>query len=183
MTATTFLLQRQPSPLGEMLIVTDEQDRLRALDWFDHEDSLRQLLRRQNPRLDLTLRDSTQDSTATLALRAYFGGRLDAIDHLDIATGGTDFQRQVWAALRTIPCGTTISYRTLAERIGRPKAVRAVGLANGANPISIVVPCHRVIGANHTLTGYGGGLPRKAWLLAHEGAQTAGEQASLWDTP
>jgi methylated-DNA-[protein]-cysteine S-methyltransferase len=83
---------------------------------------------------------------------------------------GTDFQRAVWKALCTVPCGQTLSYGALARRIGRPKAVRAVGLANGANPIGIVVPCHRVIGADGTLTGYGGGLDRKRWLLAHERA-------------
>jgi methylated-DNA-[protein]-cysteine S-methyltransferase len=85
-----------------------------------------------------------------------------------VLTNGTPFQQTVWAALREIPCGQTISYATLARRIGRPSAVRAVGLANGANPVGIVIPCHRVIGANGTLTGYGGGLDRKRWLLSHE---------------
>ena len=85
------------------------------------------------------------------------------------ATAGTPFQRSVWAALVEIPAGETVSYAALARRIGRPAAVRAVGLANGANPVGIVVPCHRVIGSNGALTGYGGGLPRKAWLLRHEG--------------
>ena len=83
-------------------------------------------------------------------------------------TAGTDFQREVWRALRGIPCGTTLSYGELARRIGRPNAVRAVGLANGANPIGVVVPCHRVIGSNGSLTGYGGGIERKRWLLDHE---------------
>jgi methylated-DNA-[protein]-cysteine S-methyltransferase len=100
---------------------------------------------------------------------AYFDGQLNAIDDLPVATPGTDFQRMVWQALRTIPVGQTISYSVLAQRIGRPAACRAVGLANGANPISIIVPCHRVIGANAALTGYGGGVERKRWLLAHEG--------------
>jgi methylated-DNA-[protein]-cysteine S-methyltransferase len=99
---------------------------------------------------------------------AYFSGELTAIDTLPVATGGTEFQRLVWSELRRIPCGASISYSELARRIGRPAAVRAVGLANGANPIGIVVPCHRVIGANGTLTGYGGGIERKRWLLAHE---------------
>ena len=83
---------------------------------------------------------------------------------------GTAFQLKVWETLCTIPAGETLSYAGLAARIGRPSAVRAVGLANGANPISLIVPCHRVIGANGSLTGYGGGLPRKRWLLGHEGA-------------
>ena len=87
-----------------------------------------------------------------------------------MATSGTAFQNQVWSALRRIPRGQTLSYGALAKKIDRPAAVRAVGLANGANPIAIVVPCHRVIGANASLTGYGGGLERKRWLLDHEGA-------------
>jgi methylated-DNA-[protein]-cysteine S-methyltransferase len=90
------------------------------------------------------------------------------IDTLPVETGGTPFQREVWHALREIPCGTTTSYGKLAELIGRPAAMRAVGLANGANPVAVVVPCHRVIGANGSLTGYGGGIERKRWLLDHE---------------
>ena len=89
---------------------------------------------------------------------------------LPVVTAGTPFQRAVWAALRQIPVGTTLSYGALAERIGRKAAVRAVGAANGANPVAVVVPCHRVIGADGSLSGYGGGLERKRWLLAHEGA-------------
>ena len=96
------------------------------------------------------------------------------IDTLKVATGGTEFQRTVWAALRGSPCGATWSYAQLARQIGRPSAVRAVGHANGSNPISIVVPCHRVVGANGTLTGYGGGLARKRWLLAHEAKMAPG---------
>jgi methylated-DNA-[protein]-cysteine S-methyltransferase len=98
----------------------------------------------------------------------YFAGDLTAIEKLRVETGGTHFQHEVWRALRDIACGTTISYAQLAERIGRPNAVRAVGLANGSNPVGIVVPCHRVIGANGSLTGYGGGIERKRWLLEHE---------------
>lgn len=105
---------------------------------------------------------------AVSQLEAYFGGALHAFD-LPLCAQGTAFQRRVWKALREIPYGTTVSYGTLAARIGQPKASRAVGLANGRNPISIVVPCHRVIGADGSLTGYGGGLPRKRWLLNHEG--------------
>jgi methylated-DNA-[protein]-cysteine S-methyltransferase len=103
-------------------------------------------------------------------MRAYFKGDIGVIDTLPVETAGTPFQRSVWKALRKIGKGGTISYAELARRIGKPKAVRAAGLANGQNPISIVVPCHRVIGSNGTLTGYGGGLPRKKWLLEHEGA-------------
>jgi methylated-DNA-[protein]-cysteine S-methyltransferase len=103
-----------------------------------------------------------------VALRNYFAGELDAIDHLPVKTAGTLFQRAVWSALREIPLGSTESYGKLAQRIGRPNAVRAVGLANGSNPIGVVVPCHRVIGADGSLTGYGGGMDRKRWLLRHE---------------
>ena len=87
---------------------------------------------------------------------------------LPVQTAGTPFQREVWQALRKILCGATVSYAQLAERIGRSTAVRAVGLANGSNPVGIVVPCHRVIGSNGSLTGYGGGIERKRWLLEHE---------------
>jgi len=100
-------------------------------------------------------------------LAAYFGGRLTEFD-LPLAPAGTPFQLDVWAALREIPYGTTCSYSDIAKKIGRADAVRAVGAANGQNPIPIVIPCHRVIGANGSLTGFGGGLPMKKWLLAHE---------------
>jgi len=102
--------------------------------------------------------------------RDYFGGALEALDELRVDTGGTPFQRRVWEVLRTIPAGRTLSYLEVARRVGAPEAVRAVGAANGANPVAIVVPCHRVIGADGSLTGYGGGLERKRWLLAHEKA-------------
>jgi methylated-DNA-[protein]-cysteine S-methyltransferase len=102
------------------------------------------------------------------ALRAYFDGDLAAIDGLPVAASGTAFQTAVWRALRDIPRGETRSYSQLARQIGHPSAVRAVGLANGSNPIGVVVPCHRVIGADGSLTGYGGGIERKRWLLEHE---------------
>ncbi|MCH7231507.1 methylated-DNA--[protein]-cysteine S-methyltransferase [Glycomyces sp. L485] len=100
-------------------------------------------------------------------LEAYFAGALTEFD-LPLAAGGTDFQCRVWAALRTVPYGVTVSYGDIAREVGNPAAVRAVGLANGSNPIGIVVPCHRVIGANGKLTGYAGGVWRKEWLLALE---------------
>jgi len=103
-------------------------------------------------------------------LAAYFAGRLTVFD-LPLALHGTEFQRRVWAALREIPFGETISYAELARRVSNVAAVRAVGAANGRNPIPIIVPCHRVIGSDGSLTGFGGGLERKRWLLEHEGAQ------------
>jgi len=170
MPALTFLLERVPTPLGEMLIVTDEQGVLRALDWHDHEARMHELMRRQYPTAKPQLKVTAQRSAATQAMQAYFDGDIAVIHQLEVATGGTDFQRQIWTALRGIPDGETTSYGELARRIGNPAAVRAVGLANGANPISIVLPCHRVIGSNRSLTGYGGGLQRKQWLLQHENA-------------
>jgi methylated-DNA-[protein]-cysteine S-methyltransferase len=100
-------------------------------------------------------------------LDAYFAGELTTFD-IPLTMQGTPFQQQVWQALTTIPYGTTLSYGELAQQLGQPHASRAVGLANGRNPVSIVVPCHRVIGANGKLTGYGGGIERKHWLLTHE---------------
>jgi methylated-DNA-[protein]-cysteine S-methyltransferase len=107
-------------------------------------------------------------SSITDALAQYFAGSLTALDAVAVRTGGSTFQRRVWAALREIPAGSTTSYGWLAALLEIPNASRAVGLANGANPIAIVVPCHRVIGADGSLTGYGGGLARKRWLLDHE---------------
>jgi methylated-DNA-[protein]-cysteine S-methyltransferase len=102
-------------------------------------------------------------------LRRYFDGDLAILDTVAVELNGTPFQKQVWQALRRIPHGTTISYAQLARRVGTVSAVRAVGSANGANPVAVIVPCHRVIGSDGSLTGYGGGLERKQWLLAHEG--------------
>ena len=107
------------------------------------------------------------------ALQRYFAGKLQAIDEIPVQTGGTPFQSNVWRALRTIPAGTTLSYGRMAHQLKCPLAVRAVGFANGSNPISIVIPCHRLIGADGSLTGYGGGLERKRWLLEHEGVEVS----------
>ena len=165
-----FYLDRTTTPTGEMRIIADPDGRLRAVDWGDYEPRLLRLLRLHYGEGGYVLEEREDPFGFTSAMRAYFAGDLKAIDDLPTATGGTDFQRAVWQALRDIPCGVTLSYGELARRVGRPAAVRAVGLANGANPIGVVVPCHRVIGANGALTGYGGGMERKRWLLAHEGA-------------
>jgi methylated-DNA-[protein]-cysteine S-methyltransferase len=166
----TFTIERVPTAIGVMLLVSDERDVLRALAWEDAAIHMRRRLQQDSGLAGLTLSERHSASGARRALEAYFKGDLFAIDQIPVDTGGTRFQREVWAALRTIPAGQTLSYSVLASRIGRPKAVRAVGLANGANPIGIVIPCHRVIGADASLTGYGGGLDRKRWLLEHEGA-------------
>ncbi len=157
------------TPMGTMVVLVDEEGCLRALDWEDHEDRMERLLGRHYG--GMLARRRQRIPAVRHAVEAYFGGELTALDALKMRTNGTPFQRDVWAALRTIPAGETLSYRGLAERIGRPAAIRAVGLANGSNPIGVVVPCHRVIGANGSLTGYGGGMERKRWLLQHEGAR------------
>ena len=117
-----------------------------------------------------SLRAGRSPPSVGAAFETYFRGDGNALAAVPWVASGTPFQLQVWEALCAIPAGETLSYGALAERIGRPRAVRAVGLANGANPVAVVVPCHRVIGANGSLTGYGGGLSRKRWLLEHEGA-------------
>lgn len=161
--------ERLDTPIGTLLALTDSEQQLRAVDWADHEPRMLRLLRlHYGTRYQLI--DTTTISTATSRLQSYFNGDIAAIDGLSVATAGTLFQRAVWAALRAIPAGQTTTYGALARRIGRPKAIRAVGTANGSNPIGIVVPCHRVIGTDASLAGYGGGLHRKQWLLQHEGA-------------
>jgi methylated-DNA-[protein]-cysteine S-methyltransferase len=102
-------------------------------------------------------------------LKRYFAGDLGSLDGIAVELNGTAFQRRVWERLRGVRAGTTSSYLRLASDVGASKAVRAVGAANGANPVAIIVPCHRIIGTNGSLTGYGGGLDRKQWLLRHEG--------------
>ena len=156
------------SPIGVLRLVTDEGGRLRALDFEDHQDRNLALLRRHygTDRLE----PGAAPLAITKALEAYFDGQLSALDEIETATAGTPFQEAAWAALRAIPAGETRSYAQQAEAIGKPKAMRAVGLANGANPVGIVNPCHRVIGASGALTGYGGGIERKRWLLHHERA-------------
>jgi len=160
-------LDRIPSPLGEILLVF-EGELLRALDFHDYEPRMQRLLRLHYGPVDLV--SEATPATLRQPVDRYFEGDFAALDGIRTATGGTAFQREVWSALREIPAGETLGYGRLAAMIGRPQAFRAVGAANGANPIAIVVPCHRVIGADAALTGYGGGLSRKAWLLAHEKA-------------
>ena len=160
-------LDRIATPVGELLLVTDTEGAVRALDFADYEARMMRLLRRHSP--GVALKRGRAPASVRAAVEAYFGGDVRALDGVKTATGGTEFQRTVWAALRAIPAGETRSYGQLAAAIGKPRAVRAAGLANGQNPIAVIVPCHRVIGANGTLTGYAGGLERKRWLLAHEG--------------
>lgn len=170
-------LDRMKTPIGEALLVTDADGHLRMLDWSDFEARLQTLLRRQYGAIGLVPGRAPADMRR--ALDDYFSGDLARLQSIGWRTGGTPFQRRVWQALCAIPAGTTMSYGALAAKLGMPRAMRAVGLANGSNPVSIVVPCHRVIGTDGTLTGYGGGLPRKRWLLTHEGASFRDKPARL----
>jgi methylated-DNA-[protein]-cysteine S-methyltransferase len=163
-----FFIDRFTTPIGTMMIAADANGNLRAALFTEDEDLIRRYLRFQSGRIGFILESQLNPHGFAETIARYFAGELDAIDRIPVETGGTPFQREVWQALRTIPCGTTNSYGQLAKCIGRPAAVRAVGLANGANPVAVVVPCHRVIGSNGSLTGYGGGIERKRWLLDHE---------------
>ena len=163
-----LLTDRIKTPIGEFMIAADRDGNLRAANWTEYEDGMRRSMRLHYGENGFTLEPARNPGGLSDAIRSYFAGNLAAIDKLPVQTAGTDFQREVWRALRKISCGTTISYGELATRISRPKAVRAVGLANGSNPVGVVVPCHRVIGSNGSLTGYGGGIERKRWLLQHE---------------
>ncbi|CAN7296239.1 methylated-DNA--[protein]-cysteine S-methyltransferase [Phenylobacterium sp. LjRoot225] len=161
-------IARLTTPIGVALLATDETGVLRAFNWTDYGPQMSAWLKRHYPATPPV------EGAAPVAMRrafeAYFAGEGGALAAVPWRAAGTAFQLGVWQALCAIPPGETLSYAGLAARIDRPTAMRAVGLANGANPVALVVPCHRVIGANKTLTGYGGGLHRKRWLLAHEGA-------------
>jgi methylated-DNA-[protein]-cysteine S-methyltransferase len=170
---------RFASPVGDLAAFTHE-GRLCALSFLHGRYDPVAVLRGRLGPLETTEGDPLGVGAS---FREYFRGRLDALDRIPVETGGTPFQRRVWEALRTIPVGTTVSYLEMARRVGAPEAVRAVGAANGANPVAIVLPCHRVIGSNGRLVGYGGGLDRKRWLLAHENAPitpAAAAQARLF---
>lgn len=155
----TIYFSRIESPVG-MLLLAGDGESLTLVAMHDRKHGAR-----QQPDWR---RDDAAFSAAREQLEAYFSGELRTFD-LPLAPAGTVFQRRVWQALLDIPLGRTESYSALAQRIDAPKAARAVGLANGRNPIAIIIPCHRVIGADGSLTGYGGGIERKRWLLAHEG--------------
>jgi methylated-DNA-[protein]-cysteine S-methyltransferase len=156
------------SPIGDVWMVIAD-GALELLDFADDDSTrLDAFMARHYP--DGLPPEGRDDTGIAASMAAYFEGDLTAIEALAVAPRGTAFQQDVWQTLRTIPHGETITYRELAARAGRPRAVRAAGAANGQNPVSIVVPCHRVIGSDGSLTGYGGGLFRKKWLLQHEGA-------------
>ena len=165
-----LLIDKISSPLGTLLVVSDGE-RLCALDYADYEQRMLKLLRAHYDQVHL--RDAKNPAGVSRMRRAYLAGEISRIDAIPVNLGGTPFQRQVWSALRAIPPGTVMTYGELAEKLGRPTAYRAVGMTNALNPIAIVIPCHRLVGANGSLTGYAGGLERKRWLLAHEGVECA----------
>jgi methylated-DNA-[protein]-cysteine S-methyltransferase len=156
---------RIETPAGPLVAVT-RGSRLLVLQFEDRKGELDRALARLGPVAFLDTRDPGRVVTA---LRRYFAGELAALDEIEVDGPGTPFQKKVWGELRKIPAGTAISYGELARRTGNLKASRAVAGANGANPVAVVVPCHRVVAASGDLWGYGGGLDRKRWLLLHEG--------------
>jgi methylated-DNA-[protein]-cysteine S-methyltransferase len=156
-----------PSPIGNITLIVDE-GRLCALGFEGSEDRMMKSLERRYGVIELKPIDDPCGFGTRI--KGYLAGDLRALEAIPVSTGGTPFQQQVWNALREIPTGHTFTYSQLAAKIGRPSATRAVGMTNSLNPVAIVVPCHRVIGANASLTGYAGGLDRKHWLLQHEGA-------------
>jgi methylated-DNA-[protein]-cysteine S-methyltransferase len=172
---TRIELERFESPLGTLSLYCRDAA-LVALEFDAPPGQTRERLLRRFPDAGFV---ECAGTPAAAALRRYFHGELDALTGLAADAGGTAFQARVWDALRDIAPGHTLSYGALARRLGQPRAVRAVGLANGQNPVAVVIPCHRVIGTDGSLVGYGGGLERKRWLLAHEGALPA-EQRPLF---
>ncbi len=166
----TILATRISSPVGELLLGLYE-GKLCALTFPNPRHPVLEPLQKRD-RVEWVDADGADFAPFTKALRAYFKGAFDALQALPVAAFGTDFYQEVWRELRKISPGETISYSGLAERLGRPDAVRAVAQANARNPVSIVVPCHRVIAKSGKLQGFGGGLDTKQWLLTHEGART-----------
>lgn len=164
----TLELGQFASPIGGIVVAVHD-GRLCALRFAEHWPDRRALLGKQYGEAEF--REASDPAGVIACLARYFGGDLDALTGIAVETRGTPFQQRVWDQLRKIPPRQTVSYAHIANAIGAPTAVRAVGAANGANPVGIVVPCHRVIGSNGQLTGYGGGIERKRWLLAHESAQ------------
>jgi methylated-DNA-[protein]-cysteine S-methyltransferase len=161
-----LLIDRFESPIGTIVLIT-HGDRLCALDFADYEQRTLSLLSKRYQSFELVAHIDPHGFSSQI--RVYLAGDYASLHDIPIDPGGTDFQQLVWQELRQIPVGKTITYGELATQLGKPTAARAVGMANSLNPIAIVVPCHRVIGAGSKLTGYAGGLARKQWLLAHEG--------------
>src|SRR5262245_53998948 len=162
----TFSRDRLTTPIGAILLVTDDDGVLRGLDFEDHESRLNGLLRLQYG--VFALKNGRAPKAMRSALSAYFDGEFASLKTVAWRIAGTPFQRKVWTALPRIPAGKTMSYGALAAKLGSPNAMRAVGHANGSNPISVVIPCHRLIAADGSLVQYGSGRERKSLLLSHE---------------
>ena len=174
---TMILIREQlDTPVGPVTLMTEEDGTVRMLEFSEKSDRTGNHLSRHFDGADI--RDGRTPGPAREALKAYFRGDITAIDDLTVAAEDTPFRESVWAALRTIPPGEPWTYGDLAKAVGSPKGFRAVGSANGANPIAIIVPCHRVIASGGKLGGYGGGLERKTWLLRHE-AINCGKELAL----
>jgi methylated-DNA-[protein]-cysteine S-methyltransferase len=180
-----LFLNRIESPLGEMLLVTDAQGMVRAMDFTNHNVRLQRELRERCPGAEL--REGVETEAVKMVfgkLDRYFKGELAVLDDIPVAADGSDFQRQVWAALRKIPAGKTTTYGELARALGHTdgRMAKEVGAAIGANPIAVIVPCHRVVGKDGTLKGYAWGLQRKQRLLTHEKAEIPqGGSAALFN--
>lgn len=159
-------LSYHPSPLGALILASTTSGEVAALDFEDNEARLHTYLARHN----LAHISGQTPAPVAAALTAYFAGNLAALAQIPVQPSGTLFQLRVWQALQQIPPGQTRSYAQIAASLGQPSASRAIGMANGQNPISLIIPCHRVIGSSGALTGYAGGKARKAWLLRHEAA-------------
>jgi methylated-DNA-[protein]-cysteine S-methyltransferase len=174
---TQIQLSRFPSPVGPLSLAT-VGDQLVHLDFEDNDERMRTLQSRRLPRAQWREQPGLAPKAITEWLEGYFDGVFQPLPHDHIQLAGTEFQQLVWQGLAGIPVGEHRSYSALAQAVGNPRAVRAVARANALNPVAILIPCHRVIGANGTLTGYAGGLERKAWLLRHEGVNSIGSPAT-----
>jgi methylated-DNA-[protein]-cysteine S-methyltransferase len=177
---TQLLIDKIDFALGQILLVADGPA-LCAVDFSGYETRMMKLLLKRYKTVELVEQSNPQGFSDRL--RAYLAGEFTSVETIPVNPGGTPFQQQVWQTLRSIPVGTTLTYAQLANRVGNPTAYRAVGMANSQNPISIVLPCHRVIGSNTRLTGYAGGLDRKRWLLTHEGAIGRGIECKMNGRP
>ena len=178
---TELLFDRVAAPRGapfEAVLFAVDGGRLCAVDFAGYESRMDRLLKRRYGGYRFNQARSAKQRDPAVAhfgarIAAYLAGELNAINDLPVSLGGTAFQQSAWLALRAIPTGQTATYAAQAARIGKPASVRAIGAANGQNPVAIVLPCHRVIGSSGALTGFGGGIATKAWLLRHEGALLA----------
>ncbi|SFT46178.1 methylated-DNA--[protein]-cysteine S-methyltransferase [Mesorhizobium sp. YR577] len=167
-TLVALIAETIDTPIGRLVLLADGDGSLCAAEFEDCGHRLDRWLRRRFGPDGYVLVPGHVPAATAKAFSDYFAGKLVALDEIAVALSGTDFQNAVWQALRRVEPGKRLAYSALAAHIGKPKAIRAVGAANGANPLSIVVPCHRLVGAGGDLVRYGGGLERKRWLLDHE---------------